>query len=157
MAAHKKHAAKTKRKSAKGSATAAKRKTSVKKVKGAVSRATSKKTTAKAAVKPVSVGNKPFTKSEFLTTVSEHTGLSRKEVGAVFESMGSIIKGHIQKQGPGVFSLPGLLKIQIVKKPATKAREGISPFTGEKMMFKAKPASRRVKIRALKQLKAMVN
>ena len=57
----------------------------------------------------------------------------------------------------GLFTMPGLLKMKVVKKPATKAREGINPFTGEKMMFKAKPASKKVRVMPLKSLKAMVN
>jgi DNA-binding protein HU-beta len=56
-----------------------------------------------------------------------------------------------------LFTLPGLLKMKVVKKPATKAREGVNPFTGEKMMFKAKPASKKVRIMALKNLKGFVN
>ncbi|MCC6171207.1 MAG: HU family DNA-binding protein, partial [Gammaproteobacteria bacterium] len=57
----------------------------------------------------------------------------------------------------GLFTLPGLLKLKVVKKPATKAREGINPFTGEKMTFKAKPASRKVRAMPLKNLKNFVN
>jgi len=60
-------------------------------------------------------------------------------------------------RGPGLFTLPGLLKMKVVKKPATKAREGINPFTKEKMVFKAKPASKKVRVLPLKSLKALVN
>lgn len=95
------------------------------------------------------------TKSEVLTQISKDTGLSRKQVGEVFESMNGVVKKSLK--GNGLFTLPGLLKMKVVKKPATKAREGINPFTGEKMMFKAKPASKKVRIAALKSLKAMVN
>jgi DNA-binding protein HU-beta len=95
------------------------------------------------------------TKSEILAQISKETELSRKQVGAVFEAMHSIIKKSLR--GPGLFTMPGLLKMRVVKRPATKAREGVNPFTGEKMTFKAKPASRKVRINALKSLKGFVN
>jgi nucleoid DNA-binding protein len=95
------------------------------------------------------------TKSEVLTQISKETGLSRKQVGSVFDSLSGVIKKSLR--GGGLFTLPGLLKMKVVKKPATKAREGINPFTGEKMMFKAKPASKKVRCLPLKSLKAMVN
>jgi DNA-binding protein HU-beta len=95
------------------------------------------------------------TKSEVLTHVSKETGLSRKQVGSVFDSLSGVIKKSLR--GGGLFTLPGLLKMKVVKKPATKAREGVNPFTGEKMMFKAKPASKKVRCLPLKSLKAMVN
>jgi DNA-binding protein HU-beta len=95
------------------------------------------------------------TKSEVLTHISKDTGLSRKQVGGVFDSLGGVIKKSLR--GNGLFTMPGLLKMKVVKKPATKAREGVNPFTGEKMMFKAKPASKKVRVMPLKSLKAMVN
>lgn len=95
------------------------------------------------------------TKSEILAQISKDTGLSKKQVGEVFESLNGIVKKSLR--GAGLFTLPGLLKLKVVKKPATKAREGINPFTGEKTMFKAKPASKKVRAAALKALKSMVN
>ncbi len=95
------------------------------------------------------------TKSEILTTISKDTGLSRKQVGTVFESLGGVIKKSLR--GNGLFTLPGLLKMKVVKKPASKAREGVNPFTGEKMTFKAKPASKKVRVLPLKSLKGFVN
>jgi DNA-binding protein HU-beta len=95
------------------------------------------------------------TKSEILAQISKDTELSRKQVGAVFESLNGCIKKSLRSGG--LFTVPGLLKMKVVKRPATKAREGVNPFTGEKMMFKAKPASKKVRINALKSLKAMVN
>ncbi len=95
------------------------------------------------------------TKSEVLTQISKDTGLSRKQVGEVFESLTGVVKKSLK--GAGLFTLPGLLKMKVVKKPATKARQGVNPFNGETMMFKAKPASKKVRIAALKSLKAMVN
>ena len=95
------------------------------------------------------------TKSDIVAQICEDAELSRKQVAAVFESLNGIIKKSLR--GAGVFTLPGLLKMKVVKKPATKARQGINPFTKEKMMFKAKPASKKVRILPLKSLKALVN
>ena len=94
------------------------------------------------------------TKSEVLDHISKDTGLSRKEVTAVLESMNTCIRKSLRRNG--LFTLPGLLKLKVVKKPATKARKGVNPFTGEEMMFKAKPASKRVRALPLKGLKTMV-
>jgi DNA-binding protein HU-beta len=95
------------------------------------------------------------TKSEILASISKETELSKKQVGAVFDSLSASIKKSLRSHG--LFTLPGLLKMKVVKKPATKAREGVNPFNGEKMMFKAKPASKKVRIAALKTLKEFVN
>ena len=95
------------------------------------------------------------TKSEIVATITKDTDLSRKQVAAVFESLNGIIKKSLR--GAGMFTLPGLLKMKVVKRPATKARQGINPFTKEKMMFKAKPASKKVRVLPLKSLKALVN
>jgi hypothetical protein len=66
-----------------------------------------------------------------------------------------VIEGHLKKNGAGIFTLPGLLKMKVVRKPATKARKGINPFTGEETVFKAKPARNVVKIQPLKAVKEM--
>src|ERR1700739_1335180 len=95
------------------------------------------------------------TKSEVLTHISKDTGLSRKQVGTVFDSLGNVIKKSLR--GNGLFTMPGLLKMKVVKRPATKAREGVNPFTGEKMMFKAKPASKKGRVMPLTSRKSMVN
>jgi DNA-binding protein HU-beta len=95
------------------------------------------------------------TKSEILAQISKETELTKKQVGAVFESLNGLIKKSLR--GAGVFTMPGLLKMKVIKKPATKARKGINPFTGEETMFKAKPASKKVRAAALKSLKEMVN
>lgn len=96
------------------------------------------------------------TKSEIYSQIVEDTGLTRKDVAAVFESLNGQIKKNLGgRNAPGIFTVPGLLKMRVVKKPATKARKGVNPFTGEEMMFKAKPASRVVKVSALKGLKDM--
>ena len=95
------------------------------------------------------------TKSDILASISKDTGLSKKQVSSVFESLSGVIRKSLKSHG--LFTLPGLAKMKVVKKPATKAREGIDPFTGEKMTFKAKPASKKVRVLPLKNLKAMVN
>ena len=96
------------------------------------------------------------TKSEILARISEQTELPRKQVAAVFEALSGEIKNALGKKGPGLFVVPGLMKLTLVVKPATKARKGINPFTKEEVMFKAKPARRVVKVRPLKNLKDMV-
>ena len=100
---------------------------------------------------------KPMTKNEILSTIAEQLEFRKTDVAAVVESLVDLIHSHIGKKGPGVFTMPGLLKIEVVKKAATKARKGVNPFNGEEMVIAAKPASRKVKIKALKQLKDLVN
>ena len=106
--------------------------------------------------KTVTAGKKALTKSEIYSSVAEKTELSRKQIAAVFDSLAGLIANSLGKKGPGIFTVPGLLKLKVVRKPATKEREGVNPFTGEKMIFKAKPARNVVKALALKNLKAMV-
>lgn len=99
-----------------------------------------------------------YTKSAILAEIAENTDLSRKEVGAVFNELATLIERHLKKGGAGEFTLPGLLKIKTVKKPARKARKGVpNPFRpGELMDVAAKPASTRVKVLPLKGLKEFV-
>lgn len=97
-----------------------------------------------------------LTKTQILEQIAASTELSRKQVASVLDSLSEVIGAHLDKKAVGEFVLPGLLKISTVKKPAVKARKGISPFTKEEVMFKAKPASTVVKVRALKKLKDMV-
>ena len=99
---------------------------------------------------------KPMTKSEIVTGIAEETELTKKQVSAVFEAMSGQIKKSLGKRGPGAYTVPGLMKLTVVRKPATKARKGINPFTGEETTFKAKPARNVVKVRPLKNLKDMV-
>lgn len=99
---------------------------------------------------------KARTKSQILSDIADETGLTRKQVQGVFDSMSGLIKKDLGKRGPGVFSVPGLMKVKVVRKPATKARKGINPFTGEETTFKAKPARNVVKVLPLKALKDMV-
>jgi nucleoid DNA-binding protein len=110
---------------------------------------------AKAKKMSVPDASKPRSKSEVQRILAEQAGLTRKQVASVFESMSGLIRQDLNR-GPGIFSVPGLMKISVVKKPATKARKGINPFTGQEIMIKAKPARKVVKVRPLKGLKEMV-
>lgn len=99
---------------------------------------------------------KPLNKGQILKTIAESSCLTKKQVGFVFEGLAEIIEVHLKKKGPGEFVLPGLAKFRVIFKPATKAREGINPFTGQPTVFAAKPARYIVKVRPLKKLKDMV-
>ena len=94
-----------------------------------------------------------MTKSQIVGSIADSTGLSKKQVADVMGEMETLIERSIKKRSVGEFTLPGLMKITTVKKPARKARKGINPFTGEETMFKAKPASVAVKVRPLKKMK----
>ena len=100
--------------------------------------------------------SKPMTKTEIVSGIAETTGLTKKQVGSVFEAMAGQIRKSLGRSGAGVYAVPGLMKLVVVRKPATKAHKGINPFTKEEVMFKAKPARNVVKIRPLKSLKDMV-
>ncbi len=115
-----------------------------------------KRTTKSTRKKAVTSNGKARTKSEVYTALADSTGLARKDVASVFDGMRDLIKKDISKRGPGVFTVPGLLKLHVVRKPATKKRKGINPFTGEEAIFKAKPARNVVKARPLKGLKELV-
>ena len=97
----------------------------------------------------------PMTKAAIMNEIAENAGVTKKQVASVFDELTVLIERHIKKRSPGKFTLPGILKIEVKKKPARKARKGVNPFTGEEMTFKAKPAQRAVKIRPLKKLKEM--
>ncbi len=108
------------------------------------------------AKKKAAVAKKPMTKSEILTALSESSGFTKKEVAGLLEDLAGLLAKNLKKSGPGVFNIPGLMKVKVVRKPATKARKGINPFTKEETVFKAKPARNVVKILPLKALKDMV-
>lgn len=99
--------------------------------------------------------DKPLSKTEILNALADATGQSRKDVGTLLDALESLIESNIRK-GPGVFNLPGLLKIYVHTKPATKERVGRNPATGEEITIKARPASKVVKARPLKKLKEMI-
>lgn len=106
--------------------------------------------------KKAAAAAKPMTKSEMLNALAETNEMSRKEVSDFLDSLGELIGKNLSKKGPGVINIPGLMKIKVVRKPATKEREGINPFTKEPTVFAAKPARNVVKILPLKGLKDMV-
>ena len=83
------------------------------------------------------MANKAATKSEILTNIATITDLSRKQVSSVLDALSDQIKSAVGKKGPGIFAVPGLMKVMVVQKPATKARMGINPFTKQEQMFKA--------------------
>ncbi len=100
---------------------------------------------------------KARTKSEVYSQIADDTGLTRKQVSLVFDSINTMIKKDLSGRGPGMFQVPGLMKITVQKKPAVKAHTRPDPFNpGETMHVKAKPARKVVKVRPLKGLKDMV-
>lgn len=95
----------------------------------------------------------PLSKGGMIKAIMDMTALAKKDVVSVLDALTTVIELHVKSRGPGKFVLPGILKITVVKKPARPARKGVNPFTGEETMFKAKPAHKVVKIKALKKLK----
>ena len=124
------------------------------KKKAVKKKATKRKVAKKAPAKNIKAIRDAYTKTQLYTHISEDTELSRKQVASVFESLGDVIEGHVKARGAGQFKIPGLMKIKINKKPATKARKNVpNPFRpGELMDVKAKPARKVVKVLALKAL-----
>ena len=123
----------------------------------AVKKRTRKTKTKKATTtRKITAVRKPMTKAAITSEICEKTGLTKKQVTSVFEELDVLIERHIMKRSPGKFTMPGLLKIEVKRKPATKARKGINPFTGQETVFKAKPARNVVKVRPLKKVKDMV-
>ena len=129
--------------------TASSRKT-VKQVKKAPAK------TAAATSKKLPVASKPYNKTQILGTISQLTGVTKKQASEMIDALSKILEAHLKKGAAGVFTLPGMMKCYILHKPATKAHKGINPFTKEEMMFKAKPARNVVRIRPLKKLKEIV-
>ena len=97
---------------------------------------------------------KLMSKSELIQKVSVEHSLSKKDVKSVLESLASV--GYKELKKSGAFVLPGFAKFVVIKKPATKARQGINPFTKEPTMFKAKPARKIVRARPVKAAKDAV-
>ena len=123
------------------------------------------KSAAKKAAKPAAkvmkvvpvTGDKPRSKGQTMTEIAEHTGLTRKQVAGVFETLGKLMEADLGKKGPGAFVVHGMMKVLVINKPATKSRTAPNPFKpGEMMTIKAKPARRLVKIRPMKALKGLV-
>lgn len=97
------------------------------------------------------------TKAEVIAELAEVTTLDKKSVGQVFDALQELIRKELATRGPGEFVIPGLVKLRVVKKPAQKERQGLNPFTKEPITIKAKPASKKIKVTALKALKDLVN
>ena len=123
------------------------------KKKSGKSKATRKKATASARKMPA-IQNK-YSKSDIIHEIAKNTSLSNKQVAAVMEELTILIERHVKKRSVGEFTLPGLLKIKSVKRPARPARKGVpNPFRpGETMDIASKPQTKRVKIQPLKKLK----
>jgi nucleoid DNA-binding protein len=126
--------------------------------KAPAKKAPAKKVAAVVPVKKLTAVKEKFTKTQLVNELVEKTELSKKEVASVLDELGDIIERHVKKRAVGEFTLPGLLKIKTVKKPAQKARKNVpNPFKpGELMDVAAKPASTKVKVLPLKKLKDMV-
>ncbi|HYD77067.1 HU family DNA-binding protein [Ramlibacter sp.] len=131
-----------------------------KKAKPATKKSTPARRTAKApakAAKPAAGAMKPikevFSKSGLVSHLAESSGVEPKSVKAVMAALESTVLASVNKKGAGSFVLPGLLKVNAIAVPAKKARKGINPFTKEETVFKAKPATTKLKVRPLKKLK----
>jgi nucleoid DNA-binding protein len=110
----------------------------------------------KPAAKAATPAPKPVTRGEIYSALADTSGLTKKQVAGIFAALGELIGKELGKKGPGVFVVPGLLKLKVVRKPATKAKQGINPFTKEPMTIKAKPARNVVKALPMKSLKELV-
>jgi nucleoid DNA-binding protein len=95
-------------------------------------------------------------RSDLVRQIASGTDLKPGKVREVFDALTAIMGADLGRKGCGEFNFNGLVKLRTVNKPATAARKGRNPFTGEEIMIKAKPASRKVRARALRSLNAMV-
>ena len=102
------------------------------------------------------MAGKRLTKAQVIAEISNSTELDKKSVARCFDSLQDVIRKQLTGRGPGEFVIPGLVKLRVVKKPATKERAGINPFTKEPMTFPAKPASKSVRARPIKAIKEAV-
>lgn len=151
--AMKKAVKKTVKKNAPAKEKVAKKKAATKPAKAEVAK---KAVAPKVLPKKLDTATKHYTKSQLQKVISDATGATKKQVGMTLEMLGKVIDCHIRTGGVGSIKIEGLMKVERIHKPAKKARKGVNPFTGEEMMFKAKPAHNIVKVRALKKLKEMV-
>lgn len=100
--------------------------------------------------------DKRLSKSQFVTTLADKSGLNKKQATSALDTINAMVAQQLGKRGPGEVLIPGLLKLNVVAKPATRQHKGINPFTKEPMTYKAKAARKVIKIRALKALKDAV-
>lgn len=124
--------------------------------KKAAPKAAKAKPTSAAKSDSASKAPKSITKAEIYSTLAEKTGLGKKDVAKVFSALGDLIAKELGKKGPGLFIVPGLLKLKVVRKAATKEKQGINPFTKQPMTIKAKPARNVVKAVPMKALRGLV-
>lgn len=136
-------------KTTKKTATKTKKTTTNAKPKATAARSTAKKP-------KITAISSAYNKSQLLTEIADNVELSKKQISSVLEELGTLMHRHLKKGGAGEFTIPGLMKCVVKRKPATKSRKGLNPFTGEMITFKAKPARNTVKVRPLKKLKEMV-
>lgn len=97
-----------------------------------------------------------LTKAQIITALAESSGLDKKAVNSVFESLNDLIKQQLGPNGPGEITLPGLVKLKAKETPATQDRQGVNPFTKEPTTIKGKPASRKIRATPIKALKDLV-
>jgi DNA-binding protein HU-beta len=102
------------------------------------------------------MAGKRLTKAQTVGELAEAAELDKKSVKRVFDALQDLVRKQLGGRGPGEFVIPGLLRLRVVKKPATKERPGINPFTKEPITIPAKPASKKVRATALKGLKDLV-
>jgi nucleoid DNA-binding protein len=128
------------------------------------------KSSAKSKVAPKKVAKKPakpvvkkttsvdniYSKSKIIQHIADVTTLTKKDINKCFDSLFGLMEMHLKKRGPGQFIFPGVAKFRVIHKPATKAREGVNPFTGAPTVFAAKPARSIVKVKPLKKIKDIV-
>ena len=105
---------------------------------------------AAAAAKPIKTA---FNKTSLMAHLAEQTGVDAKTVKVVVAALETAMLASVHKKGLGEFTMPGLYKVNVVNVPAKKKRSGIDPFTKQERMFAAKPATVKIKVRALKKLK----
>src|SRR3990172_5268454 len=94
-----------------------------------------------------------MTKSQFIAAVAGKAGLEKKQATAALTALNEVVVSQLKKGGPGEVTIPGLIKLLVAVRPATKERKGINPFTGQEAVFKAKPARKVIKSRAVKSFK----
>lgn len=134
--------------------------------KDIISMATMTKKSAKKSTKPAKIVKKGFkpvtsskvrTRSQVIAELATASDIKKTVVKELFDNLATMIGCDLSGRGPGVFSFMGLMKMKTVKKPATKERTGVNPFTGETQVFKAKPASKKVRVRPTKALNSLVS
>ncbi len=102
------------------------------------------------------MAGKRLTKAQVISEIASIAEVEKKSVNRVFDALQELIRKQLSGRGPGEFVIPNLVKLRVVKKPATKERPGINPFTKEPITIPAKPASKKVRATALKSLKDLV-